>query len=400
MTSQGLIGTFAPNHSQRIHGWYPYVEGYASGLVTRELAQLDSSELHLVYDPFGGTGTTPLVAAMSGLDSLYSETNPFMRLVIEAKTNGIKAVYGNKTYEQQLKSLQKSVNEVDACAFEDTDRWDGFEKYFSPEVLSQIIYYKRLVASECTGAAKDIAMVALSSVLVSVSLMTRRGDLRYARESELLKKNQDVTQVFSAKIADILSDIEYCGRSISGNVACVSEDARDLPADLGVDCVITSPPYLNGTNYIRNTKLELKLNDFIENESDLSSLHAKGIVAGINNVSKATASDTLLSEVMSVYEALLPVAYDKRIPKMVASYFNDMNDLFVRLCSSMRDGAYFIMDIGDSQFAGIHIPTHALLEKLATNNGFLKYGEEILRERRSKNGMLLTQRILRFRLQK
>ena len=39
----------------------------------------------------------------------------------------------------------------------------------------------------------------------------------------------------------------------------VCEDARKLAnvPHLGVSGVITSPPYLNGTNYFRNTKIEL-----------------------------------------------------------------------------------------------------------------------------------------------
>ena len=56
------------------------------------------------------------------------------------------------------------------------------------------------------------------------------------------------------------------------------------------------------------------------------------------------------------------------------------------------------MDIGDSQFSGIHIPTHELLEVLALQHGFKKYDEEILRKRFSNNGMELTQRVLRFEL--
>lgn len=58
------------------------------------------------------------------------------------------------------------------------------------------------------------------------------------------------------------------------------------------------------------------------------------------------------------------------------------------------------MDIGDSQFAGVHIPTHEILVKICESHGFKLYQEEILRKRRSKNGMILTQRLLKFHLHK
>ena len=54
------------------------------------------------------------------------------------------------------------------------------------------------------------------------------------------------------------------------------------------------------------------------------------------------------------------------------------------------------MDIGDSMFAGVHIPTHDVLVELAEMHGFKKYDEEILRVRHSNNGTKLSQRVIRF----
>ena len=71
-------GTFQLNKSEAIHGWYSYIEGYSSCLVDDELKKIGISNISSVYDPFGGTGTTPLVATQNGLDSYYSESNPFI----------------------------------------------------------------------------------------------------------------------------------------------------------------------------------------------------------------------------------------------------------------------------------------------------------------------------------
>lgn len=61
----------------------------------------------------------------------------------------------------------------------------------------------------------------------------------------------------------------------------------------------------------------MKLNDFISSESDMSVFHSKGIVAGINNVSKRTETTVVLPLVQQYIDALKPVAYDERIAKMV-----------------------------------------------------------------------------------
>ena len=93
-------------------------------------------------------------------------------------------------------------------------------------------------------------------------------------------------------------------------------------------------------------------------------------------------------------------SYDERIPKMVAGYFRDMDVVIRKLSTSVKSGGLFTMDIGDSQFAGVHIPTHKILSNICVQYGFTLYDEVVLRERRSKNGMVLTQRLLRYRLEK
>ena len=82
-------GTFELNKIEPIHNWYSYVEGYSSCLITDELDLLKEYNIKSIYDPFGGTGTTPLVASQRGINSYYSETNPFMLNVIDTKINSV-----------------------------------------------------------------------------------------------------------------------------------------------------------------------------------------------------------------------------------------------------------------------------------------------------------------------
>ena len=90
-------------------------------------------------------------------------------------------------------------------------------------------------------------------------------------------------------------------------------------------------------------------------ESDLKQYHSKGIVAGINNVSKRNGLGKRLECVEGYLEQLAPVAYDKRIPIMVERYFYDMNEVFKKLRQVLKNNGIFIMDIGESQFAGVHL---------------------------------------------
>lgn len=388
-------GTFSLNKTEPIHRWYSYVEGYSSCLIAEELKTLLALKpnIETIYDPFCGTGTTALVASTYGINSFYSESNPFMQTVIETKINEVQ-----KLDDVATSMLIEYLALVNDMKIEKYASWNGFEKFFGERQLSELLTIKNLIIQEDNESVKRILALALSAIVVKVSKMTRRGDLRYATEKEYREEN--VLECFTDKLNEMIFDIQHHRTIVKCGTTKVSDDARDNDCVDTFDCVITSPPYLNGTNYIRNTKLELKLNDFITSENDLPDFHSKGIVAGINNVSKRTAIDTILPVVEPYLEQLQPVAYDERIPKMVAGYFRDMDMVIQKLSRSIKAGGLFTMDIGDSQFAGVHIPTHLILSDICAQRGFILYDEEILRERRSKNGMVLTQRLLRYRLEK
>lgn len=389
-------GTFSLNKSEPIHRWYPYVEGYSSCLIAEELKKflVLKPNIETIYDPFCGTGTTSLVASTYGIESFYSESNPFMQTVIETKVNVVRMLDVNIAIPKLLeyRALIRTIK------IESFSSWNGFEKFFGESQLNELLTIKKLISQEDDVPVKCILTLALSAIVVKVSKMTRRGDLRYATEKEY--REESVLDCFIDKLDEMICDIQYHKAMVKCGTTKVSDDARKNDYVDAFDCVITSPPYLNGTNYIRNTKLELKLNDFILSEKDLPRFHSKGIVAGINNVSKRTTIDTVLPVVEPYLEQLQPVSYDARISKMVAGYFRDMDMVIQKLSTSIKPGGLFTMDIGDSQFAGVHIPTHQILSNICTQYGFYLYDEEILRERRSKNGMILTQRLLRYRLEK
>lgn len=400
--SDDTLGTFSPNKKEDIHNWFSYLEGYSKTLVETELSKLEN--VSSLLDPFGGSGTTPLVGILKGLDCYYCETNPVMRFIIKTKTeNSFELASDNKKLALFKKLIFKVIEHLKHIKTEDQKNieFGGFEKYFETSNLIYIKEYKDFVSKNINNKLiLSMFKVALAGIAVNVSKMVRRGDLRYAKGKELNKTNLDFVEEIEHKLLRIYADLNEVNLNEIGKSECLAHDARNIVESNIADVVITSPPYLNGTNYIRNTKLELKLLDFIDQERDLAKLHKKGIVAGINSVSVDGRIYAPVEAVKNIIKELDEVSYDSRIQKMIIAYFNDMDDVFSALSVALKDQGYLIMDIGDSQFAGIHIPTHEILIEIASKHGFNLYENEIIRARKSKNGYELTQRILRFRLSK
>lgn len=392
-----LTGTFVLNRDEAIHRWFPYMEGYSKDFVENEINDLHG--VNSVYDPFGGSGTTMTVSSRRGLDSYYSEVNPAMAYIANTKINIVKDIIDQDKDSLLLEYIEQYddyKNEFD-YSYNDELVIGGFEKYYTNLNLHKILNYKKFYGTISDSDILAIFKVAMASVAVKSSKMIRRGDLRYANEKELDKVNKDFEIEVINKLYEMHSDIVVIKDEPHTYTTKLAEDCRDITESGVVDAIITSPPYLNGTNYFRNTKLELKLLGFIDKEKELSHFHSKGIIAGINNVKKSNVSSIILEEVEDVVKDLEKVSYDARIPPMVSNYFLGMNEALNKMSEILNADGKLILDIGDSQFAGVHVKTHDILEVLAENNGFIKYDETILRERRSKSGFKLTQRILRFK---
>lgn len=398
--SKAAAGTFTLNKKEHIHRWYSYLEGYSSCLIEDLIKEVGVDKIQTIYDPFCGTGTTSLVASKYGIASYYSETNPFMQKVIEAKVNSVRRLRISGVGSSQLSSFLSVIKNYNYQLSFDKIGWNGFEKFFEDDVLRMLLAMKAEVEKITDGDTRNIALVCLASITVRASKMIRQGDLRVAKDSEKSNADRDVLNNFIQKIEEAIEDIDSDDCPTLSETTCLAPDARDIDAESIIDCVITSPPYLNGTNYIRNTKLELKLTGCVDSEKELPEFHSKGIIAGINNVSKRKDNIKVLECVQPYIDKLKPVAYDKRIPFMVAGYFQDMDIVIDKLSHVLKDQGTFIMDIGDSQFAGVHIPTHEVLSTICKNHGFELYDEEVLRKRRSKNGMVLLQCLLKFTLHK
>lgn len=180
-------GTFSLNKTEPIHRWYSYVEGYSSCLIAEELKNLLALKpsIETIYDPFCGTGTTSLVASTHGIKSFYSESNPFMQTVIETKINAMLKLDAKAVSTKLIKHLAL-IHEI---TIEEFTSWNGFEKFFGEQQLNELLTLKKLISQEDDESVKSILMLALSSIVVKVSKMTRRGDLRYATEKEYREEN-------------------------------------------------------------------------------------------------------------------------------------------------------------------------------------------------------------------
>lgn len=398
--------TFKGGSKDPLQRWYPYLEGYSPKFVELIIEQF-SPNAKVVYDPFSGVGTTPLVASQLNLRALYSEVNPLLQFLTKVKIDSRNLVGKNRAnIINNLNEILSNLNNLIDNSLPDNKLQEtyattfGKSKFFDEITFQKVLKSRSIIDSVACNSpiTANILTIAVLSSLIPSSLLQRAGDLRFKNKEELINKKLDFIKSIKNYLKIIIEDLQTI-KPLPKNPSLITEDARDIEniPSLEIDTVITSPPYLNGTNYFRNTKVELWFLRSLQINKDLGAFRRKTVTAGINDVSDRKIDFELPESVNKIVASLKKNSYDARIPKMVMHYFQDMGTIFKALRKHLKDESLIAIDIGDSLYGNVHVPTDKLLIDVLNSLGY-KFKQELsLRKRTSRNGTILKQVLLIFR---
>ena len=384
--------TYKLNKKEGVFNWYPYAEGFSKPFVDRMIKHYNINKSHLILDPFGGCGTTSLSCALRGIPSVSIEVNPFMTFILKSKIESL---------ELNPELLEKKIVELNSIIEKQNYfKMPSFlaeKEFFNKDNLEQALKIKQAIEILDTDKkTKDFFLVLLSSIIIKISDMVRANDLRYRRTKQ---GKLNVFNIYHEKVNKAIQDLKEVNFRLKTKTHFINSDIRTLSDGAEkfsekIDFFITSPPYLNGTNYERNTKLEMGFLDLINSEGDLRKLRNEMITAGINSTKTQDKDKYDIRFIKPLIKEVENKAYDKRIPLMVEGYFNDMGLALENIFSMMKKGAKGVIVIGDSQFGGVHIETDLILAKICELNNLKVKSIESVRERRSHNGMKLRESLI------
>lgn len=400
-----LDATFRDSGHAPLHSWFPYLEGYSPRFVER----VRHEYLHKatkILEPFAGAGTTPIVLGQAGIACAYSEANPAMAFIAQTKLAVLRLPLNGR--QRLTRKLTKIARDLPHCvSLAPTDdglrvaylNTFGKSVFFDGASLETILRLRTLNddLSAQDRMLGDCFAVAVLASLIPSSRLKRAGDLRYRTPKELTAGLPHPVDVVSnrlfAQSVDLAHSVELRAEV---RFACDTAGTLHETLDSEWDGVITSPPYLNGTNYIRNARLELWYLRHLSENADLRRLRDRVITSGINDVHAQTRWLAVTDGVQRVVREIEQNAYDSRIAKMVGGYFNDMSVVFSSLGECLRSGGRLCIDIGDSIYNGVHVPTDDLLVEVAESIGFRTVERIHLRKRVSKGGEAVRQQLLVF----
>ncbi len=380
--------TFRSNDEEPVHRWWPYVQGYSAEFVRGVLEGAELPRGATVLDPFAGSGTTVVEARRAGARAWGTE---LLRPAVLAA--GVKSRFeldpgrlGRAADSLRERAARRSIGRLPFLK--------ETERQFAPEALAALLRFRDTLPPEGEPVA-DALRLAFGAILIPASRLHRSPCLGYARTPP--EAGPSVPERYARQIRTMQTDLVElrAERAQWGPSATIrAEDARRAGWPAGsVDLAITSPPYVNGMDYVMNYKLDLAWLGYASSYAELAALRSAEVAC--DNLPRAeTAAYVDVSRTPDPWlDELLPRIRENVARKgsyrradmhgIVHRYFADLAAAMARVRRALRPGGRFVLVVGDSLLAGTYVPGDLLTARLGARLGFEIESVDVARPRRS-----------------
>jgi len=362
--------------------------------VVHTLIQSYTTPGQTILDPFCGSGTLLLAAAVEGRHAIGSDVDPVAVFVAKIKTHRFRPNHLRASWNllrSLLEPASRSTGEYEERRFIDIsiaeyERTLSHERLWVPSIPNLMHWFRRYVVIDLARILNRIELVMIPE--------THRAFFRLMHASIIRNaSNADPVPVSGLEVTTYMKKRDAAGRMINpfelfrkvtergllaveayweassaaSHVSALQLDARSVCTQLRrqVDAVITSPPYHNAVDYYRRHQLEMFWLGFTKTHADRLDLLPRYI--GRPRVRKADPILQRSQELGSIaavwYERMQEVSYERA--SAFAHYVLSMKDVLSQLAVVVRSGNPAIFVLGHSEWNGSKIPTSELFMEIA-----------------------------------
>ncbi len=383
------------------HRWYFYKEGFSPNIVEQAIEISGIKKDDVILDPFNGSGTTTLTAALKGFRSIGIEVNPFTSYLSSAKLkNADSKKYRN--HKDELLSAAEKGAKSNLIGFSTFSKSDGLDKWlFNDDVLNAFEGGWNHTSEISSYNIRKLFRLSLIAAAMKNCNATRDGKcLRYRLSwKDYNFSKESFLESLSAQLDQMIEDIEQYPLSQSASI--INADSRKaLNGSKQVESFslcITSPPYLNTFDYTDIYRPELFLGKFVTGRQELYNLRLHTVRSHVHakwSLPKLNDFGFLYREAITQIKENRENLGHKSIPVMIQAYFEDMFNLLKLLRAKARKNASLWIVVSNSAYAGIEVPVDLILGDIGSKVGW--YLKEIgvlryLKKRKTKFSSNITQ---------
>ncbi len=244
------------NVEASMHQLSPYV-GKLKSSIARHLIEHFSKPCDLIVDPFVGSGTVVLEAALAGRRSFGSDISPYALLLSRAK------LFPPRSLSRAIRRAENCLDEASSILAPDlreVPKW--VRDFFHPSTLKEAISFAHI----CRRPGNEFLMACLLGILhhqrpgflsyPSSHLVPYLRDKKYPRRLyPELYGYRDLRSRLLAKVRRMYKRFVDQDAYVSTTLRRSTIEKVSFPS--AFDAVITSPPYMNALDYGRDNRLRL-----------------------------------------------------------------------------------------------------------------------------------------------
>ncbi|WP_300530304.1 hypothetical protein [Maricaulis sp.] len=379
--------------------WRRFKEAFSPELVVDAIQETESDwgcPIQSCFDPFGGSGTTALTCQFWGIKPYSVEVNPYLSDLIEAKLATYEEGEIITGLAQVLESLSAdSRGGSESACFEGApasfvEPGTNGKFIFSVGVAARLVAFRNAIESISSLRVRRLFRVLLSSIAVDVSNVVVSGKgRRYRRNWQALDISaEQVDRCFVKAVNIAIEDIYTFADRAETRYSLTRGSCLEakIPAEEPIDLSVFSPPYPNSFDYTDVYNVELWVGGYLKSSDDNRNLRM-GTLRSHVQLKRPTANPQAFSKALEgcliELNEVQSKLWNKGIPQMVGSYFADMESVLLRLHSALAENGRVYMTVGDSQYAGVHVPVARVLCEIAPQLSFEVLGTEKVRAMRA-----------------
>ena len=384
---------FTSNFCEHVHRWAPYIQGFSALFVQLILDQYKMEyKAPMILDPFSGCGTVLVQSKLNGYKSVGTELNPLLQFIADVKVN---------SWDISPMLLFESYSSIPHNIRTPAPDFLKSENQFNKGVLRNLELLKGgidtiHVKTKKQTRIKNLILLAFSSILIECSNLKRTPCLGYWKNKQVPDYAPWI--LMEQKIKDICHDLTILQQTYKDHIHVESKvllaDAMEYRHKDNFDLIVTSPPYMNGLDYVMNYKIEMGWLGFTKGTKDAKKVKDSLVVC--DNVSKGLIrafaqsnskyTNQWIDEIKKHIETNIKRRGNYRrsdMPNIVHKYFDDMYRVMKTVTKSLKRNGRFILVVGDSLIADVYVPTDLILARIGTELGLSIEKVEKARNRHS-----------------
>lgn len=363
-----------------------------------------------VLDPMSGSGMVLAQAAKLGLEAYGVDLDPLAKMISSVGATPVSLLSVSRALNLLLSRCRADASSGREVNLDWIDRDPATVKFidfwFAQKQASQLrlLSYHLVVQP----VSRNKATINLLKVAVSRLIITKEPKASLARDTAhsrphrwITENDFDIFDSLEASVTHVLKALEQTAPKVPARTYL--GDARKLSriADCSVDCVVTSPPYLNAIDYMRGHKLSLVW--WGHTISQLSRIRLSAI--GTEKAREFSANKRFAALKKKHGWEGLP---DKS-QALLLQYYVDLSAQLAETARVLKPTGQATYVVGNSNVRGIYVPNHELLISAAHMAGLeliASYEREIPNHKRylptpnpnkgALGGRMRTEHILSF----